>query len=59
MTKGSGRGASSSGEGPSPGAQKAGEKSKSGAVNKRMRTSLADIRVGCGDVKLRVVERGI
>lgn len=50
-TKGSGRGASSSGEGSgmgmvsSMGTQKGVDKSKSGMINKRMRTSLADARV--------------
>lgn len=49
--KGSGRGASSSGEAPgsgmvsSMGTPKGGDKSKSGMINKRMRTSLADARV--------------
>lgn len=42
-TKGGGRGVPSSGE--ASGTAKGGEKSKSGIINKRMRTSLADARV--------------
>lgn len=45
VTKGGGRGASSSGEGSGSGTQKVADKNKSGVINKRMRTSLADARV--------------